>query len=249
MSIDPLDTAISSAQKVFASSDELVDPLPDEPGPIIQKWWDVAHGVGPHAAVEGEPVQPNPNAFTLSTVGADGGPSSRIVLCKTLDVAKGRLIFHTNYRGQKSKDLDGNPRVAALFHWDRLDRQIRIRGVVEKATAEESDAYFQTRPWERKIGAWSSDQSERIESREALIAQSAARLEEFGLNPEELEPWDRSVHVPRPPHWGGWRIWFESVELWCAGPGRIHDRAVWTRTAESRKTDLVVWDKPLRLQP
>ncbi|MEM1330812.1 MAG: pyridoxamine 5'-phosphate oxidase [Planctomycetota bacterium] len=235
---------MSGAQRdsvdVWTPEEELPDPLPESPLAIVRAWFDEAH--------ERE-VQPNPNAFTLATVDPDGRPSGRVVLCKGLDTESGELTFYTNYRGRKSRALDAHPYASAVFHWDTLERQIRIEGPVRKTDDATSDAYFATRPWESKVGAWASEQSEPLADRDDLLAAAAERALELGLNPMELEPGDRSVRVPRPPHWGGWVIAFERVELWCGGPGRVHDRAEWVRElsgATARATS--VWSAT-RLQP
>lgn len=227
----------SDATGVWSPEEELPDPLPETPLAIFRAWFDEAH--------ERE-IQPNPNAFTLATIDPDGRPSARVVLCKGLDTDGGSLTFYTNYRGRKSRALDAHPRAAAVFHWDAFDRQIRVEGPVTKADAATSDAYFATRPWESKVGAWASEQSEPLADRDDLLAAAAMKAIDFGLNPMELEPGDRSVQVPRPPHWGGWVIRFERVELWCAGPGRVHDRAEWVRELDAHSAG--PWHAT-RLQP
>ena len=208
----------------------LPEDLPADPWGIVTSWWTMAHR-GPDGS---GPVQPNPNAMSLATVDAQGRPSNRIVLCKSIDTALGCLLFHTNYQGRKGRELDGTSRGAICFYWDTLDRQIRIEGPVVRCSEQESDAYFSTRPLDRRLGAWASDQSEPIESRAALLAKFAAVLDRFGVSADEHggpAP-DATAEVPRPPHWGGYRLWAERVELWIAGTGRFHDRAEWTRDLE-----------------
>ncbi|MFN0133071.1 MAG: pyridoxamine 5'-phosphate oxidase [Phycisphaerales bacterium] len=194
----------------------LPEPLPADPMPTLISWFDEAHR---------RAQQPNPNAMTLATVDPDGRPSARIVLCKSIDAGAGFLVFHTNYRSRKGRALSANPRAAVVFHWDALDLQARIEGVVVKSPSEESDAYFQTRAIERRVGAWASDQSEPIESREALEQKVADAVARFGVT----EVVEGTAAIPRPPHWGGYRVYADRVELWVAGSGRLHDRARWER--------------------
>ncbi len=197
--------------------EELPEPLPASPMPTVAEW------VGYATAKK---VQPNPTAMTVATIDPDGRPSARVVLCRGLDVERGIVWFYTNRNSRKGKALEANPRVAVVMHWDVLDRQVRIEGPVTKATDAESDAYFESRRPESRIGAWASDQSEPIASRDALIEKVIGAVSRFGVDLDHPE----DVVVPRPPHWGGYRIWAESVELWVGSPIRIHDRAVWTRT-------------------
>ena len=203
------------------SSEMLPDPLPGEPFGLFGAWFDEAR--------ERE-IQPNPNAMTLATVDPDGRPSARIVLCKAIHPDPGRVVFYTNYNGRKGRALEANPYASLVFHWDPLDRQVRIQGPVTRSPAEESDAYFRSRRWESRLGAWASDQSEPIESREALLEQVAERAIELGIDMTKVvDGGGENLEIPRPAHWGGYRVWAERVELWCAGTGRVHDRAEWTR--------------------
>jgi pyridoxamine 5'-phosphate oxidase len=177
-------------------------------------------------------VQRNANSMTLATVGPDRQPSARVVLCKEVVPDPGYLVFHTNYRSRKTRELTGNAKVAAVFHWDSLGRQVRIEGIAVRSPESESDAYFATRGWGSRLGAWGSDQSAPIGSREALIAQVKERAAELGLV-LEADTQTLAVEPPppiaRPPHWGGIRIWAAAIELWIEGTDRIHDRALWTR--------------------
>jgi pyridoxamine 5'-phosphate oxidase len=180
-------------------------------------------------------VQRNPNAMTLATVGAQGEPSSRVVLCKAFFSEPGYLVFYTNYRSKKVAELTANPRVALTFHWDALGRQVRLRGLALRSPAAESDAYFATRDRGSQLGAWGSDQSAALRSREALLQQIRARAETLGLVLDEnlrVQESDGMAEVPRPPHWGGIRVWPQAAELWIEGADRIHDRAEWTRKLE-----------------
>lgn len=151
----------------------------------------------------------DPTAAALSTVGADGAPSCRMVLVKLFD-ERGFQIF-TNYESRKGRELAGNPHAALLFFWPELERQVRIDGAIGKAAAEESDAYFATRPLASRIGAWASPQSEPI-GKAALVARVAEMGLRHGLDPS------------RPPHWGGYRLAPDAVEFWQGRPSRLHDR-------------------------
>lgn len=204
---------------VFDAGGGLPEPLPPEPMATLAAWLDEAWARGD---------VPNPNAMTLATADAAGRPSARIVLCKELDAERGALVFHTNYRGRKGRELGANPHAACVFHWDHQQRQARVEGVVTRVSAAESDAYFRTRSWERRLGAWASDQSEPIASREALLEKVAGKAIELGVDLAAIVD-GREVEIPRPPHWGGYRVWAQRVELWVGATGRVHDRAAWTR--------------------
>ncbi|MDX9911988.1 MAG: pyridoxamine 5'-phosphate oxidase [Phycisphaerales bacterium] len=199
----------------------LPDPLPGDPVAVFRAWFDEAHQ---------RRAQPNPNAFTLATIDPDGRPSARVVLCKKILPDPGAIVCFTNYAGRKGVALGANPRAAAVFHWDALDRQVRIEGPVTRSPAEESDEYFASRPWQSRVGAWASDQSRPIASRAALLDQVRTRMAELGLPPDLAD--GANPAIPRPPHWGGYRIWIERIELWLGGPGRVHDRAAWSRPME-----------------
>ena len=199
----------------------LPDHLPKSPLPLFRAWFDEA---------QERNLQPNPNAMTLATVDPDGHPSARIVLCKAIH--DDCLVFYTNYEGRKGRALAANPRAAVVFHWDQFDRQIRIEGPVTRSPAAESDAYFHSRRWESRLGAWSSDQSEPIGSREALINKVRHTADELGVDMAAAVG-GQPIEIDRPAHWGGFRLWFERVELWCGGIGRVHDRAGWTRTLKA----------------
>jgi pyridoxamine 5'-phosphate oxidase len=153
---------------------------------------------------------PEPNAMTLATVGGDGRPSTRIVLIKGLD-SRG-LVWYTNYDSRKGLELAHHPQAALQFHWVDLERVVRIEGRVEKVSAEESDAYYATRPLDSRIGAWASPQSQPITSRAVLVGNAAKATVRHGLNP------------PRPPHWGGYRLAPDRWEFWQGRRSRLHDR-------------------------
>jgi pyridoxamine 5'-phosphate oxidase len=153
---------------------------------------------------------PEPNAMTLATVGADGRPSTRVVLIKGYD-ARG-IVWYTNYHSRKGRELEGKPFAALQFHWVELERVVRIEGRVEKTSAEESDAYFASRPIDSRLGAWASPQSEVIASRAVLVANAAKVAALHALSP------------PRPPHWGGYRLVPDRWEFWQGRKSRLHDR-------------------------
>jgi len=153
---------------------------------------------------------PEPNAMTVATVGADGRPSTRIVLIKYAD--ERGLVFFTNYESRKGQELAVHPQAALQFHWTELERVVRVEGRVEKTTELESDAYFVTRPLDSRIGAWASPQSEVISSRAVLLANAAKVSAKFGLNP------------PRPGNWGGYRLVPDTWEFWQGRRSRLHDR-------------------------
>ena len=153
---------------------------------------------------------PEPNAMTLATVGSDLRPSTRIVLIKGYD-ARG-IVWYTNYDSRKGRELAGNPFAALQFHWVELERVVRIEGRVEKASAQESDAYFDSRPLDSRIGAWASPQSQVIAGRGVLVANAARYGAQFLLKP------------PRPPHWGGYRLVPDRWEFWQGRKSRLHDR-------------------------
>lgn len=231
----------------FSSGGTLPETLPEHPWGVFQEWWDDAHtGDG------GKPVQDNPNAMTLGTLGEGGMPSCRIVLCKKMDLDAGWICFFTNYKGRKGRQLKAHPKGAACFHWDSLDRQVRLEGEIRVSPAKESDDYFASRALISRLGAWASEQSEPIASREDLLMHYADVMERFGIGADTLmnDLSGRSVTIPRPDHWGGFRLWASRVELWIGGKGRFHDRAVWTRelTPKGDEFETGPWQST-RLQP
>lgn len=153
---------------------------------------------------------PEPNAMTLATVSGDLRPSTRIVLIKGYD--ERGIVWYTNYDSRKGRELAGNPYAALQFHWVELERVVRIEGVVQKVDAAESDAYFNSRPLDSRIGAWASPQSQVIASRSVLVAGAAKYGAQFLLQP------------PRPPHWGGFRLVPDRWEFWQGRKSRLHDR-------------------------
>lgn len=152
---------------------------------------------------------PEPTAMTLATANAQGRPSARIVLLKEFNPSG--FVFYTNYLSRKGQELAAQPWVSLLFFWQPLERQVRIEGVIEKVTAQESDTYYQSRPLGSRIGAWASEQSQPVTA-EALVATTQAMQTRYGDVP------------PRPDHWGGYRVKPLSFEFWQGRPSRLHDR-------------------------
>lgn len=153
---------------------------------------------------------PEPNAMTLATVGSNLRPSTRVVLVKGYD--QRGIVWYTNYESRKGLELAGNPYAALQFHWVELERTVRIEGLVEKVSAQESDDYFHSRPLDSRIGAWASPQSQVITGRGVLVANAAKYGAQFLLQP------------PRPPHWGGYRLVPDAWQFWQGRRSRLHDR-------------------------
>ena len=172
----------------------------NEPLALFEKWF--------QAALKAKVAEPN--AMTVATVGADGRPSTRVVLVKSFD-ADG-VVFYTNYHSRKARELAANPYAALQFHWVELERVVRIEGRVERTSAEESDAYFAKRPVDSRIGAWASPQSEVIANRGVLLANAAKASAKYGLHPPRLE------------NWGGYGVVPDVWEFWQGRKSRLHDR-------------------------
>lgn len=198
-------------------------------------------------------MQRNPNTMTAVTVSADGQPTGRQVLCKDFVADPGYVVFYTNYNSDKARHLEHNDKIGLVFHWDSFGRQVRLEGIAVRSPTEESDAYFASRDWGSQLGAWGSDQSSPLDSRAALIAQVSRRAVKLGVKAagslKSIAARDRPV-IPRPAHWGGFRVWPELVEIWIEGTDRIHDRARWERTLKRDGDSFVTGDwQGTRLQP
>ena len=195
-----------------------ISDLGNDPWATLESWVQQAVAAG---------IQ-DPTAFHLTTLDRDGFPHGRVVLLR--DTRQGELVFYTNYRSEKGQDLLANPKAGATFFWPHADRQIRIRGTVSKVTESESDAYFNSRPEASRLGAWASNQSQMVTSRELLDAQFQQAKAKFS-----------DGAVPRPPHWGGFALRPAVIEFWQGRPSRLHDRVKCVRTESG-------WDL-VRLQP
>jgi pyridoxamine 5'-phosphate oxidase len=184
----------------------LPELLPESPLELLHGWMQEAF-----ASIR------NAHAMALATVEPDGRPSARMVLCRGFDRRTGWLVFYTDRESAKGRALAKTPRAALVFHWDAVERQVRIEGPVTPAPDADSDAYWHSRPPDARDAAAASEQSRPIASRADFLRKIEETAKRFAGN------------APRPPRWGGYRVWAERVELWVGQPARAHDRAVWTR--------------------
>jgi pyridoxamine 5'-phosphate oxidase len=203
-----------------AASKSAFDPIPAEPLQLALAWQQESRD---------RATQPDPDAMVLATVDARGYPTARVVLCKAIVPTPGYLTFFSNYQSAKARELETQPRAAAVMHWPHLQRQVRIEGPVTRASAAVSDEYFNSRHWLSRVGAWASQQSQPIDSRATLLHALDDYARRFGVSVDDDQQAQRALQIPRPPHWGGYHLWAESVELWVAGEARLHDRLRWTR--------------------
>ncbi len=192
------------------SNDRLIEPTVS-PYELFSTWFD--------EAVKNNELESN--ALCLSTVSSSGIPSSRIVYLKEL--VEESFVFYTNYASQKGEELALNPIASMLFFWPKLQRQVRITGLVSKISEENSDAYFASRPRESQLGAWASYQSEILADRNDLFSRITNLEKQF------------KDSVPRPPHWGGYALMPSELEFWQGQPSRLHDRLVYIKTSDSWK--------------
>jgi len=177
---------------------------------------------------EAEKSEPeDANAVALATVDAHGLPNVRMVLLKEIEpsAVRGGFVFYTNFESAKGTELKGSPKAAMVFHWKSLRRQVRLRGPVELVPAKQADAYYLSRNYQSRIGAWASRQSRPLANKRTLLAEVAKIAAKYPRNP------------PRPDHWGGFRIRPLEIEFWCQGEFRLHDRFRWTRL----KPDSASW--------
>ncbi len=189
----------------------------DVPYALAREWLAEAEGHEPKDA----------NAVALATVDRNGLPNARMVLLKEIekDPRRGGFVFYTNHESAKGRELEASMKAALAFHWKSIDRQMRIRGTVELIPAKQADAYYASRAYQSRLGAWASKQSRPLSSRRVLLAEVAKIAARHPLNP------------PRPPHWGGYRIRPVEIEFWSQGDFRMHDRFRWTRM----KPDADAW--------
>jgi pyridoxamine 5'-phosphate oxidase len=205
----------------------LPDPLPESPLSLLAEW-----------LAEARQASRSAMSMAVATVDPDGRPSARMLICRGFDDKAGWLVFYTDRDSRKGRALERFPRAAVVFHWDALERQVRVEGPVTAAPEEDSDRYWNTRPVDARIAAIASDQTRPIASRRALLAKVEQAAREHGPAPA------------RPARWGGYRVWAETVELWVGQPARIHDRAAWVRRLEKAGDEFTghVWEGT-RLQP
>ncbi|MFM7157462.1 MAG: pyridoxamine 5'-phosphate oxidase [Bacteroidota bacterium] len=206
----PLDD-ISSLRKEYKRGDLIEQSIPEDPIALFAQWF----------SETGAMNISEPNAMILTTVSKEGKPSSRAVLLKGLE--QGSFVFFTNYESRKAQDILLNPHVSLLFLWLDAERQIRIEGKATKISIQESEQYFATRPRESQLGAWASDQSKPISSREEL----EEKFKEMELRFQGIE------HIPMPEHWGGFAVSPMSIEFWQGRIGRLHDRIQYQKQGDA----------------
>lgn len=198
------DKDIQNLRRQYSKSSLSLSSVSKDPFSQFEKWFEEVLSSG---FLE-------PNAMTLATASGSGKPSARVLLLKGID--ENGFIFYTNYKSKKGKDIEENPFGSILFYWDKLERQIRIEGSIEKVTKQESEEYFNTRPYKSRVGAWASKQSTVIENRSVIVKEFLKYMVKF------------RTHVPLPEVWGGYRLKPESFEFWQGRQNRLHDRIRYT---------------------
>jgi pyridoxamine 5'-phosphate oxidase len=207
---DPSASDLAALRREYGDHGLDVPDLAPDPVSMFRRWMDDTVTAGLH----------EPNAMVVASVSPEGRPSSRMVLLKGVD--ERGFVFFTNYESRKAAEIAANPHVSLLFPWHDLQRQVRVEGTASKVSAEESEAYFASRPRESQLGAWASPQSRVVASRSALDERYGGVLAQFA----ELD------EVPVPPHWGGFRVAPYAVEFWQGRKGRMHDRLVYRRVED-----------------
>jgi pyridoxamine 5'-phosphate oxidase len=192
-------------RKQYGRQKLIVDKLLDDPMAQFKQWYREAESAG----------VPEPNTMTLATVSQQGQPTIRVVLLK--EITPNGLIFFTNFKSRKGREMEQHPKAALNFYWQLMERQVRVDGSISKVSDSKSDEYFSTRPRGSQLGAWVSEQSKTIPSRDYLEEQ----LKQFQARFEDKD-------IPRPPHWGGYLLTPEQVEFWQGGEDRLHDRIQYT---------------------
>lgn len=187
---------------------------PDDPLPAAREWLDEAQAG----------TRRNPMAMALATADAGGRPAVRMVLLRGLSVEQGFAVFYTHYESRKGRELTANQRAAGVLYWEEFGRQLRIEGPVVKSPSDESDAYFGKRPLRSQLNAWASAQSQPLADGEALLDKASRLAQEL----QRGAP-GNAAGYPRPPHWGGYRLWIEALEFWLEGEDRFHDRIRYER--------------------
>ena len=197
----------AAASQTFIEEKLVFTPPTDDPFQLFNQWYEDAS----------QSEVNDPNAMSLATVGENSMPSVRIVLLKSYD--QNGFVFYTNFQSRKGAELSKNPKAAIAFHWKTIRRQVRIEGITEPVAKNEADEYFQSRPRISQIGAWASQQSEPLDSREQLLNSVQSFEEKY-----------KNVSIPRPPHWGGLRLRPTRIEFWHDGEFRLHDRFIFEKT-------------------
>jgi pyridoxamine 5'-phosphate oxidase len=207
--------------------DPLPEPLPLDPLPLVADW-----------LAEAGRVVPNPTAMALATVGDDGRPTARMVICRGFDPVAGWFVFYTDRDSPKGRHLDARPYASLVFYWDAAGHQVRIDGPVTVAPQSDTDRYWNSRPQDARLAAIATIQSRPVASRATLVERLRDTARRLGDS------------TPRPERWIGYRVWAERVELWVSQPARLHDRAVWTRTVTRVGSELegAAWSAT-RLEP